>query len=116
MVLAVDSAPQMLRRAPARPAHRVLADGSRLPVRDGSVSAVALINAFVFPAEVERVLTTDGVLLWVNISGEQTPIYLSTNDLLDPFPVVGPAPPVRPVKAPGAPCGARDTRRIDASK
>jgi ubiquinone/menaquinone biosynthesis C-methylase UbiE len=81
LVLAIDLSLQMLVRAPRRPAHRVLADASRLPLRDRSVSAVALINAFVFPPEVERVLADDGALLWINISGEQTPIYLSVDDL-----------------------------------
>lgn len=86
VVLAVDLSMPMLLRAPERPARRVLADGSRLPVRDRSISAVALINAFVFPAEVERVLAPDGTLMWVNISGEQTPIYLSVDDLVASLP------------------------------
>ena len=45
-----------------------------------------LINAFLFPAEVERVLTPEGALVWVNISGEQTPIYLSVEDLVAQLP------------------------------
>jgi hypothetical protein len=45
-----------------------------------------LINAFLFPAEVDRVLSGGGVVVWVNSSGEQTPIYLSTDDLLAALP------------------------------
>jgi hypothetical protein len=41
-----------------------------------------LINAFLFPSEVQRVLSAAGVVVWVNSSGEQTPIYLSVEDLV----------------------------------
>jgi hypothetical protein len=51
-------------------------------MRDGSVAAVVLINAFLFPGEVERVLSRGGVLVWVNTSGAETPIYLSVEDLV----------------------------------
>lgn len=85
-VLAVDLSMEMLKHAPPGPAHRVQADGSRLPLRDASAAAVVLINAFLFPDEVERVLSPDGVLVWVNSSGEQTPIYLSTEDLVKRLP------------------------------
>jgi len=81
-VMAVDLSWEMLKRAPIGPAHRVQADGARLPLRDSSAAAMVLINAFLFPAEVERALSRDGVLIWVNSSGEQTPIYLSVDDLL----------------------------------
>lgn len=84
--LAIDLSREMLQRAPAGPSHRVQADGARLPLRDASVSAVILINAFLFPAEVDRVLSPDGALLWVNMSGEYTPIYLSADDLIARLP------------------------------
>ena len=37
---------------------------------------VALVNMFLFPAEIARVLAEDGVLLFVSTNGDQTPIYL----------------------------------------
>ena len=85
-VLAADLSRSMLRRAPAGPAHRVQADAAMLPMRSASAAAVVLINTFLFPAEVERVLAPDGVLIWVNTSGEQTPIYLSADDLVAALP------------------------------
>jgi ubiquinone/menaquinone biosynthesis C-methylase UbiE len=85
-VVAIDLSLAMLKRAPTGPAHRVQADGARLPIRDGSAAAVALINAFLFPNEVERVLSRGGALVWVNSSGEQTPIYLSVDDLVARLP------------------------------
>jgi hypothetical protein len=80
-VIGIDLSLEMLRRAPRGPAHRVQADGAKLPVADAAAAAIVLINAFLFPAEVERALSRDGALVWVNSSGEQTPIYLSVDDL-----------------------------------
>ena len=85
-VLAVDLSLAMLQLAPIGPAYRTQADGSALPVGDSSAAAIVLINAFLFPAEVERVLSPNGVLVWVNSSGEHTPIYLSVDDLVAALP------------------------------
>jgi SAM-dependent methyltransferase len=85
-VLAVDLSRAMLQQAPVGPARRVQADGATLPVGDGSAAAIVLINVFLFPTEVERVLSPEGVLVWVNTSGENTPIYLSVDDLVAALP------------------------------
>jgi ubiquinone/menaquinone biosynthesis C-methylase UbiE len=85
-VIAVDLSLPMLKLAPARSAWRIQADGALLPLSDASVAAVVLINAFLFPSEVDRVLAPEGALVWVNSSGEQTPIYLSTEDLVATMP------------------------------
>jgi len=85
-VVAIDLSLPMLRLAAGAPAHRVQADGARLPLRDGSAAAIVLINAFLFPEEVERVLSPMGALVWVNSSGEQTPIYLSVEELVAQLP------------------------------
>jgi hypothetical protein len=85
-VVSIDLSLAMLKLAPIGPSHRVQADGARLPVGGSSAAAVVLINAFLFPAEVERVLSPAGALVWVNSSGEQTPIYLSVDDLVAGLP------------------------------
>ena len=85
-VLAVEVALEMLLRAPAAPGHRMLADGARLPLADGAASAVVLVNCFLFPAEVNRVLGPDGVLVWVNSSGAQTPIHLPAEEVVAALP------------------------------
>jgi methyltransferase family protein len=85
-VLAIDLSLAMLRLAPSGIAHRIQADGARLPLRDSSAAAVVLINCFLFPVEVDRVLSRDGALVWVNSSGEQTPIFLDPEDLLAALP------------------------------
>lgn len=85
-VLAIDLSLAMLRRAPTGIAHRIQADGALLPLRDSCAAAVVLINGFLFPAEVDRILSRDGALVWVNSSGKQTPIFLDPEDLLSALP------------------------------
>jgi SAM-dependent methyltransferase len=85
-VVAIDLSLPMLKLAPRGPADRVQADGARLPLHDSCAAAIVLINAFLFPQEVERVLSPGGALVWVNSSGEQTPIYLSVEDLVAQLP------------------------------
>src|SRR3546814_8417008 len=76
----------MLRRAPADAGLRVLGDGARLPLADGSLDAVVLINAFLFPREVHRLLGPRGVVVWVNSSGTETPIHLPAEDVATALP------------------------------
>lgn len=85
-VVATDLAVEMLRLAPAGPAGRVQSDSAQLPLPNNSVDAVVLVNMFLFPAEVDRVLRPGGAVVWVNSSGEATPIHLSTDDLVDALP------------------------------
>ena len=85
-VLAVEVALEMLRRAPRDVGHRVLADGARLPLADRTADAVVLVNAFLFPNEVDRVLAADGIVVWVNSSGDQTPIHLPASDVAAALP------------------------------
>jgi SAM-dependent methyltransferase len=84
-VVSVDLSVEMLRLASFR-GRQIQSDASALPLRMGSASVVALINVFLFPAEISRVLTDDGVLLWVSTNGEQTPIYLPPADVLSALP------------------------------
>jgi len=85
-VLSLDLSFEMIVRSPAVKAHRIVADASRLPVENRSVDSVVLINSFVFPEEVNRVLKNDGTIVWINSSGDETPIHLSTVDLVKSLP------------------------------
>ena len=85
-VIAADIAIEMLRRAPAEPGHRVLADAAALPLPDGCADVVILENALLFPNEVARVLSPSGALLWVNSLGDATPIHLSAADVARALP------------------------------
>lgn len=81
--VAVEISEEMHRRAHRSDALRMIGDGSMLPVQDSSVGALVLINCFLFPAEVARILAPEGVLVWVNTSGESTPIHLPTREVTD---------------------------------
>lgn len=85
-VVSCEIAGEMLVRAPAGASHRVLADAAALPMADRLADAVVLVNAFLFPAEVARVLADDGLVVWVNTSGEQTPIHLSPAEVAAALP------------------------------
>lgn len=84
-LVCTDLSREMLRHAP-EVAARVRADASMLPVADSSFDAVLLINMFLFPDEIERVLRPDGVVVWVNTLGDQTPIHLSPADVIEALP------------------------------
>jgi SAM-dependent methyltransferase len=84
-VVSLDISLEMLRFAPNGD-RRVQAAASALPVRAGSAAVVVLINMFLFPYEVARVLADDGVLLWVSTNGEETPIFLAPADVLRALP------------------------------
>ncbi|MDZ7734427.1 MAG: hypothetical protein U5R31_16350 [Acidimicrobiia bacterium] len=47
---------------------------------------MALQNALLFPAEVDRVLRPGGVVIWVNSRGEHTPIHLPAEEVADVLP------------------------------
>jgi Methyltransferase domain len=85
-VLATEVSLEMLRLDPGDVGHRVLADGAHLPLVDGSADAVVLVNCFLFPAEVDRVLARHGVVVWVNSSGGETPIHLPPEDVIEALP------------------------------
>ena len=85
-VVATEVAMEMLRLAPSESGHRVLADGARLPLADAAADAVVLVNCFLFPEEVDRVLAQAGVVVWVNSSGGQTPIHLPAADVVAALP------------------------------
>lgn len=90
-LITLDLSGEMLRRAAAsdergRTLRRVRADGSRLPMPDGSVDALVLANAFLFPAEAHRVLAPAGVVVWVNSRGTGTPIHLLATEVDEALP------------------------------
>ncbi|MEZ5340032.1 MAG: class I SAM-dependent methyltransferase [Acidimicrobiales bacterium] len=85
-VVALDIAAQMLGHADASLAPQIRADSASLPIRDQSVDAILCVNMLLFPNEVDRVLRPSGTLVWVNSLGDQTPIHLSTAEVLAALP------------------------------
>jgi len=85
-LVATDLAAEMLSHAPGELAPRVHADASTLPFPTASFDAVLMINMLLFPGEVDRVLRPDGVVVWVNTLGDQTPIHLPANEVITALP------------------------------
>jgi len=73
-VVSLDLTWEMLRRSTAT--RRVLADASRLPVRDGCARAVVLADVPLFADEVVRALAPDGVVVWSNALGVDAPHHV----------------------------------------
>ncbi|WP_426574753.1 class I SAM-dependent methyltransferase [Aquihabitans sp. McL0605] len=80
-LVTVDISTEMIRLVPAGAALPVQGDGSRLPLADGSIDALVLVNMFLFPTEVGRVLAATGVVVWVNSRGAETPIHLTADEV-----------------------------------
>ena len=85
-VVATDISAEMLRHASKVPVQRMRSDAATLPVRDRAVDAVLLVNMLLFPRELDRVVRPGGVVVWVNSLGDQTPIHLRPDDVLEALP------------------------------
>ena len=85
-LIAADLSIEMLRLAPVDAAPRVRGDSSQLPFPDHSLHVILVINMLLFPQEMDRVLAPDGVLVWVNTSGDRTPIHLPADDVVRALP------------------------------
>jgi hypothetical protein len=85
-VVSVDLSAEMLQLAPRDLSVLLRADASRLPFKDGSVDAVVCVNAFLFPAEYDRVLAAGGAIAFVSTAGDQTPIFLAAEEVLSALP------------------------------
>jgi hypothetical protein len=79
-LIAIDISMEMLLLAPPK-IPRIRADASQLPLASGSVGILVLVNMLLFPVEVERVLSNDGALIWVNTLGPYTPIHLTADQI-----------------------------------
>lgn len=84
-IVCTDLSWEMLRRARDL-APRVRADAARLPFADDRFDAVLLVNMLLFPGEIDRIVRPNGVVVWVNTRGDQTPIHLPPTDVLDALP------------------------------
>lgn len=85
-VIAADLSFEMLRRAPLGVGARLRADTSSTPIRTAAVDVLVLVNALLFPSEMDQVLSPGGTLVWVNTSGDQTPIHLSADEVMAALP------------------------------
>jgi len=78
----VDLSHSMLVQAPSDAGGLVVGDGSVLPFADGSFDLAVLVNMFLFVDELERVLSDEAAIIWFNSRGPETPIHLTTEEVL----------------------------------
>ena len=83
---AMDLSPRMLALADPTVAPLVRADAAALPLATGSVDVLVLVNMFMFAAEYDRVLAPGGHFVWISTMGDETPIYLPPEEVIDLLP------------------------------
>jgi SAM-dependent methyltransferase len=83
--ISLDLSFQMLAHAPDH-SPRVQADSSQLPLADDTADVVLMINMILFPDEVDRILRSNGQVVWINTLGDQTPIHLPPADVAAALP------------------------------
>ena len=83
---ALDLSPKMLAQTDAAVAPFVRADASALPLASGSVDVLVLVNMFMFAASYDRVLAPGGQFVWISTMGDETPIYLPPEEVMDLLP------------------------------
>lgn len=86
LAAALELSAGMIAAADRSIAPLVRGDASRLPFGDGSVDIAVLVNMFLFAVELDRVLAPGGRLVWVNTMGEETPIHLPPETVVDVMP------------------------------
>ena len=83
---ALDLSPRMLALADPTVAPFVRADAGALPLAAGSVDVMVLVNMFMFAASYDRVLAPEGQFVWISTMGDETPIYLPPEEVVDLLP------------------------------
>ena len=83
---ALDLSPRMLACADPTLAPFVRADAGALPLAAGSVDVMVLVNMFMFAASYDRVLAPEGQFVWISTMGDETPIYLPPEEVVDLLP------------------------------
>ena len=83
---ALDLSPRMLALADPTVAPFVRADAGALPLAAGSVDVMVVVNMFMFAASYDRVLAPEGQFVWISTMGDETPIYLPPEEVVDLLP------------------------------
>jgi SAM-dependent methyltransferase len=85
-VVSIDLSAAMLAQAAGSPGTRLRCDAARLPFAGAVFDAAVLVDTFCFAAELARVLTPDGVVVWVNLLGQDGPLYVGAADIAQVLP------------------------------
>src|SRR6266516_6437551 len=85
-VVSVDLSAAMLEQAAGSPGSRLRCDAAQMPFADTVFDAAVLADTFCFAGELARVLTHDGVVVWVNVLGRDGPLYVPTAEIARALP------------------------------
>jgi ubiquinone/menaquinone biosynthesis C-methylase UbiE len=85
-LISVDLSIDMLCECSVKDSFYIQGDAMNLPIRDDSISAIVLINCFLFKTEMKRILKPAGKILFISTSGDSTPIYLSPEQIESIYP------------------------------
>ncbi|MGV0737959.1 class I SAM-dependent methyltransferase [Mycobacterium syngnathidarum] len=85
-VVSVDLSIAMLAEAPASASFRICCDAAQLPLRDDVFDAAVLVDTFCFAAELARTVITGGHIVWVNLLGQDGPLYVPASDIAEALP------------------------------
>jgi SAM-dependent methyltransferase len=83
---AVDLSTAMLAEAPASVSFRICCDAAQLPLRDHVFDAAVLVDTFCFAGELARAVIAGGHIIWVNLLGQDGPLYVPAADFANALP------------------------------
>lgn len=84
-VVSADLSIAMLFQAPSESV-RICCDAARLPMHDHIFDAAVLVDTFCFARELARVLKPNGHIAWINLLGQDSPLYVPASDIADALP------------------------------
>ena len=87
-LVCLDLSMQMLMRQ--HHGRQIQGDASNLPFDDGAFNVVVIGDGPLFAAEVARVLSDTGTVIWTNALGSGAPYFLKTSILCDAFTLAAP--------------------------
>jgi SAM-dependent methyltransferase len=85
-VVSIDLSTAMLAQAPASASFRICCDAAQLPMRDQVFDAAVLVDTFCFAGELARTVIAGGHIIWVNLLGQDGPLYVPATDIANALP------------------------------
>jgi SAM-dependent methyltransferase len=85
-VVSADLSTAMLTQAPGSASFRICCDAAQLPLRDHIFDAAVLVDTFCFAHELVRVLKNNGYIVWINLLGQDGPLYVPADDIANALP------------------------------
>ena len=85
-VFSVDLSIAMLTQAASCTSFRICCDAARLPLCDHAFDAAVLVDTFCSAHELARVLKDRGHIVWINLLGQDGPLFVPPTDIASALP------------------------------